>query len=137
MSSTFPLSIDEKISMVILVPCSILFIALIWWYGLKMLHRLLLGILTILNVWLLARWCDGFDIPYSVDIFTVYLVVWQFSYLISEWCFHQLSWPRLIFYQSSICILSSIQAFIFYDLFFRYFPSINLIMFWICSIDDM
>ncbi len=91
MSSTFASSVDEKIIAIIVAHCPFLFIALIWWYGLKMLHYLLLGIFTILNVWLLARWYDGFNNWYSVDIFTVHILVWQFSYLISAWCFHQLS----------------------------------------------
>jgi hypothetical protein len=113
------------------------FMALIWYYGSKIIPRLLLGILVIFNVWLLARWCNSFHFRYSADIFTVYLLVWQFIYLIFQWCFHKLSWPCLILYQASICILTAIEAFMFYDLFFRYFPSIHLVLAWFASFDDM
>jgi hypothetical protein len=89
------------------------------------------------NAWLLARWCNSFHFRYSVDIFTVYLFVWQFSYLIFQWCFHKLSWPFLILYQASVCILTAIEAFMFYDLLLRYFSSIHLVLIWFVSFDDM
>jgi hypothetical protein len=123
--------------MLILANCPFFFMVLVWYYGSKIIPRLLSGMLTIFNVWLLARWCNNFHFWYSVDIFTVYLFVWQFSYLIFHWCFHKLSWPCLIVYQVSVCILTAIEAFMFYDLLLRYFPSIHLVMIWYVSFDDM
>ena len=123
--------------MLILVNCSFFFMTLIWCYGSKITARLVLGILMISNVWLLARWCNSFHFWYSVDILTVYLFVWQFSYLIFQWCFHELSWPFLILYQASICILTAVKAFMFYELFLRYFPSILLVSIWFISFYDM
>ncbi|CAF3046612.1 unnamed protein product [Rotaria sp. Silwood2] len=123
--------------MLILGSCPFFFMALIWYCGSKIVPLLLLGILMIINAWLLARWCDSFHFWYSVDILTVYFLVWQFSYLMFQWCFHKLSWPCLIFYQSSICILTAIESFIFYDLVFRYFPSITLVMIWFACFDDI
>lgn len=123
--------------MIIIEICSVVLFSLVWYFGLKMLNYFLLGLLIILNVWLLARWCDDFHLNYSIDIFTIYLLMWQFTYLICQWSFHQLPWPNLIFYQLSICILSSIQVFIFYDLLSRYLPFIHILFFWICSVIDM
>ncbi|CAF1320460.1 unnamed protein product, partial [Rotaria sordida] len=128
---------NDKLNMLILVNCLFFFMALIWYYGSKIKHRLVLGILMIYNVWLLARWCNSFHFWYSVDIFTVYLFVWQFSYLVFQWCFHKFSWPFLILYQASVCVLTAIEAFIFYELFLRYFPSIHLALIWFISFDDI
>ncbi len=101
------------------------------------LPYLLLGIFTISNVWLLGRWCDSLDLCYSVDAFTIYLLVWQISYVIAQWSYHELAWPSLIFYQVSICIISAIKSFLIYDWCLRYFPSITLVLFWILSFNDM
>ena len=90
-----------------------------------------------MNVWLLGRWCDSLYLCYSVDAFTIYLLVWQISYVIAQWCYHELEWPSLIFYQVSICIISAIKSFLIYDLCLRYFPSITLVLFWILSFNDM
>ena len=136
-SCVLPLSTDDKMKMFILAHFPLVFIAFIWYYGFKMLPGLLLGIFTILNVWLFARWCQSLHLWYPLDAFTVYLLLWQFSYLISQWCYHRLSWPSIILYQGSICILSAIKAFIFYDLFSRYFPTIMLVLLWISSFNDM
>ena len=95
------------------------------------------GIFTIFNVWLLGRGCDSLHLWYSVDAFTIYLLVWQISYVIAHWCYHELPWPSLIFYQGSICIISAIKSFLIYDLCLRYFPSITLVLFWILSVHDM
>ncbi|UJR22355.1 hypothetical protein I4U23_025417 [Adineta vaga] len=116
--------------------CPFFILALVWCFGSKIVPRLLLGILTMINVWLLARWSDNFHFWYPIDIFTVYFLVWQFSYLMFQWCYHQLSWPFLIFYQASLCILIAIGAFIMYDLVFRYFSTINLVVIWfVCFYD--
>ena len=101
------------------------------------LSYFLSGMFTIFNVWLLGRWCDSLNLWYSVDAFTIYLLVWQISYLIAKWCYHELPWPSFILYQGSICIISAIESFLIYDLYFRYFPSITLVLFWILSVYDM
>jgi len=132
-----PLSEDDKVKMFVLAHFPLVFIALIWYYGLRILPHLLLGIFTILNVWLFARWYQSLHLWYSIDAFTVYLLVWQLSYLIFQWCYHRLSWPSIILYQGSICILSAIKAFVFHDLFGRYFPTIILVLLWISSFNDM
>ena len=106
-------------------------------YDYKIVFRLLLGLFVISNVWLLARSCSSFDLWYPVDIFTVYLLVWQFSYLIFQWCSHQLSWFHLIFYQASVCIYTAVMAFICYDLFLRYFPSAYIGLIWYACLDDV
>jgi hypothetical protein len=123
----------------ILACCLVFFTALIWiwYYDSEITPQLSLGILMIFNVWLLARWSNSFHFGYSVDIVTVYLLVWQLSYLIFQWSSHKLSWPFLILYQSSICILLAIKAFLFYDLFFRYLPSIHIVLIWFTAVEDM
>lgn len=131
-----PHNMNEKLNRFILSNCMIYTLLLGYRYGHKMIFRQLLGIFVMFNVWLLARWCSTFDLWYPVDKFTVYLLVWQFSYLIFQWCSHQLSWPRLIFYQAAICIFTAAIAFICHDLVLRYFPSIHITMIWyICFID--
>ncbi|UJR22358.1 hypothetical protein I4U23_025420 [Adineta vaga] len=135
-SYVLSLSKNDKESMFIFRSCPFFILALVWCFGSKIVPRLLLGILTMINVWLLARWSDNFHFWYPIDIFTVYFLVWQFSYLMFQWCYHQLSWPFLIFYQASLCILIAIEAFIMYDLVFRYFSTINLVVIWfVCFYD--
>jgi len=136
-SCTVILSTDDRRNMYITGSCPFFIMALIWICGTSLIPRLLLGVLTIFIVWLLARWCDSFHMWYSVDVFTIYFLVWQFIYLMFQWCYHQLSWPFLIFYQVSICILTAIAAFLFYDLVFRYFPSIILVIIWFACFYDM
>lgn len=106
-------------------------------YNYKIVFRLLLGLFVISNVWLLARWCSSFDFWYPVDIFTVYLLVWQFSYLLFQWCSHQLSWAYFILYQASICIITAVTAFILYDLFLRYLPAVHICIIWYACLDDV
>ncbi len=128
---------DMELTIKMRVYCSFIWIICILCDNFNKLPYFMLGIFTILNVWLLGRWCDSLDLWYSVDAFTIYLLLWQISYVIAHWCYHELPWPSLIIYQGSICIMSAIKSFLFYDLCFRYFPSITLILFWILSIYDM
>jgi hypothetical protein len=112
-------------------------IALVCCYGLKVLHYFLPGILTIVNVWFLARLCDDIHFWYQVDVFTVYFLVWQFSYPICQWCLHQLSRPALILHQGSMCLLPAIVVFLLHDTIFRYYPTMRLAIFWIMAFDDV
>ena len=137
MSCIVSQSTNDKQNMLFVGSCPFFFMALIWYYGSKIIPCLLLGMSLVFNAWLLARWCDSFHFWYPLDIFTVYFLIWQIIYLMFQWCYRQLSWPCLIFYQASICIVTAIEAFIFYDLFFRYFPSVTIIMIWLACYDDM
>jgi len=112
-------------------------ITLLSCYGLKILHYFFPVILTIVNVWLLARLCDDIHLSYQVDVFTIYFLVWQFIYPISKWCTHQLSWPALILHQGSMCLLPAIVVFIIHSRGFRYFPSMELAVFWITAFYDV
>jgi hypothetical protein len=59
-------------------------------YGLE--RTLILPIiLTPLTVWLLSCYYDGQNSRYTVDILTVYLLVWQFIYIMCAWRHCELS----------------------------------------------
>jgi hypothetical protein len=106
-------------------------------YGLKVLHYFVPVVLTIVNVWFLARLYDDIDISYQVDVFTIYFLVWQFSYPICQWSTHQLSWPILILQQGSMCLFPVIVIFLLHENIFRYYLSIELAIFWIIAFADM
>jgi hypothetical protein len=114
-----------------------LMITLACCYGLKVLRYFLPGILTIVNVWLLARLCDDIHLSYQIDVFTIYFLVWQFSYPICQWCTHQLSWPGLIFHQGSMYLLPTIVAFILHNVMLHCPPSMQLALFWISAFNDV
>ncbi len=128
---------DNKLSIKLCMYYVYIVIVWILCYSCNLLRYFLSGIFAILNLWLLGRWCDDLDLWYSVDAFAIYLLVWQISYVVAQWCYHELLWPSFIFYQGSICIMSAIKSFLVYDLWLRYFPSITLVLFWIWSIYDM
>ncbi len=136
-SCEFDLTDDKESMIKISVYCLFVWITWTLCHSFNKLPCFPSGIFTILNVWLLGRWCDSLDLWYSVDAFTIYLLVWQISYVVAQWCYHELLWPSFIFYQGSICIMSAIKSFLVYDLWLRYFPSITLVLFWIWSIYDM
>ena len=136
-SCMYPHNTSEKLNKILLAICLASLPVLGNHYGSKVIFRILLGLFVISNVWLLARWCSSFDLWYPVDIFTVYLLVWQFTYLIFQWCSHQLSWSCLIFYQASICLFTAVAAFILYDLFLRYFPAVHICLIWYACLGDV
>jgi hypothetical protein len=111
--------------------------ALVCCYGLKVLRYFLPGILTIVNVWLLARLCDDIHLSYQLDIFTIYFLVWQFSYPICQWCIHQLPWPGLILHQGSMSLLPAIIVFVLHDAILHYPPSVELALFWMIAFYDV
>lgn len=136
-SCMIPHNKTEKLNRSILSICLLFVILLGYCYGSKIVFRLSYGPFVMANVWLLERWFSSFEFWYPVDKLTVYLVVWQFSYLILQWCSHQLSWSSLIFYQASVCILNAVMPFMSYDLMLRYFPTANIVLIWYACFNDV
>jgi hypothetical protein len=93
---------------------------------------------TPLIVWLLARYCEDKDLCYQVDVFTVYLLVWQFIYLMCKWEEHDFSYPFLILQQGSLRVSASFLAFFYYDFMFRYLTiQFNFALLWLWSLYDV
>ncbi len=108
-----------------------------WWYGFKVLRHILPVILMTANVWLLARLCDNIYLWHQIDVFTIYFIVWQISYLMNQWCMHELSWASLILHKGSICVISTLIALVFYELFFHYSIPYNFVWWWLIAFDDV
>ena len=78
---------------------------------------------TIVVGWLVNRYYTATDTQAPLDLFTIYLLVWQFVQLICHWESHELWWPALILKQASFCLFAAFIAFIQYDILFRHLPS--------------
>jgi len=116
----------------------ILSIVLLSCYGKHVFNYIRMIISTILIPWLLARYCDNQNCWYQLDILTVYLIVWQFMYLMCKWEFVELSWPLLLLQQTSCCVSTSVTAFFYYDIVFHDLPFRFFIGFlWLFSLYDM
>jgi hypothetical protein len=127
---------DKKIQLCAIV--SILFLIIFLFYGMKVLNRIRSIILTILIVWLLARWCEDKSLWYKIDSLTIYFVTWQCVYLTCKWEDHDLLSPFLFLQQGSLCVSISLESFLFYDIIFRYIPiQLNIAFFWLWSLYDM
>ena len=131
------LTIDDTQNAYIIDIGVLAIVAVIWHYGSRVVPGFFSCALTILNVWLLARWCDSLSLWYPVDTVTVHLVIWQLSYVVFHWCFHQLSWPFVFLYQASICLLTATYAFVLYEFALRYVPSAVPVMVWFVAFEDV
>ncbi len=127
---------DKKVQLFAIA--TILFLIVFLYYGIKVLNRIRSIILTILIVWLLARWCEEKILWYKIDCLTVYVVTWQCVYLICKWEDHGLLSPFLFLQQGSLCVSISLTSFLFYDIIVRYIPIyLNIACFWLWSLYDM
>jgi hypothetical protein len=127
---------DQKLQVVSFSSCFIM--ALILLYGVRLLNRVRPIIQTTLIVWLLARYCEGKDLYYSVDVFTIYLLVWQCVYVMCKWEDNELSFPFLILQQGSLCISAAVMTFLFYDFQYRFFPiQFNFALLWLWALYDV
>jgi hypothetical protein len=93
---------------------------------------------TMTAVEYLARWMDGVNIYYQIDLMTVCLFIWQLIALILQWMWHDLASPILLLEQGSFIIFMGFQAFMFHNIIFRYLPTqITLGLLWLLSAIDM
>ncbi len=115
-----------------------LFLALLLCFGVQMFVRLKPIILTILVSWLITRYFDNKNIYNKMDVLSIYFIVWQFIYPLSQWEDLELKCPLLIIQQATCCASPSIMAFLFHDIAFVYFPfQFKIIWLWLYSLYDM
>lgn len=127
---------DPKVNLVmVFIVCLVI---LVLCYGLQIFNRIGCVIKVILIVWLLSRYCEDKKVCFRVDVLTVYLFLWQCTYLMCKWEDHGLSCPLLILQQGSLCISISLTAYFYYDLMFKYLPiQFNFVLLWLWSLYDM
>jgi hypothetical protein len=107
-------------------------------YGPQAFFRIRPVVATIAVVWLLNRYYTDHQLENPLDLFTIYLLVWQFVQLICHWESHELWWPALILQQASLCLFLAFTAFIQYDLMFRHLPiQYHFTFLWFQSLKDM
>ena len=70
----------------------------------------------------MGRFFDSFALWYQVDVFTVYFLIWQLMFVLTQWEYEQLPLLSTTFYQGWLCLLVASQAFVVYDVVFRYLP---------------
>jgi hypothetical protein len=117
---------------------SYLFLVSILCFGTQMFGRIKPIALTTIVSWLITRYFDNKYIYYKMDMLSIHLIVWQFSYLLSKWEDLKLKCPLCIIQQASCCISRSILAFLFHDIVFVYFPfQFKIIYLWLFSLYDM
>ena len=122
-----------------LILINILFVVLLILFGYdKIMFYTSPSIYTITGIWLLGRFFDKIHLEYQVDIFTMYLLVWQLMFIAVKWEFEQYAIFSLTFYRGWLCFLMACNAFIFHDTACRYLPApIIWMWFWLFSIKDM
>ncbi|CAF1280552.1 unnamed protein product [Rotaria sordida] len=104
----------------------------------QMQNVIIISSLMIMTSWLLARCCDTIYIWYEVDIFTVYLLVWQFVCLIHKWIHQDLPYLSFTLHQKACCLYMAFLAFIMHDVALKYLPThINFALLWVMSIVDI
>ncbi len=94
----------------------LLIIILKWRYGEIVIKYLKFVLDFLTNVWLISRLCNVLNLSCQVDVFTVYFVVWQFTYVFSEWISHELPWFSFNLQRGLLCLWMSFSAIIFHDI---------------------
>ncbi|CAF3694408.1 unnamed protein product [Rotaria sp. Silwood1] len=122
-----------------LIPVIILAESLTFWYdSQKCSYNIRPVIYTIINSLLLARFCHSFNICCQFDIFTVYFLIWQIMFLITEWELEKLPFISLSFYRGWLCIMPAFHMYFLYDFFFRRLPiEVNFLYIWLFAIADI
>jgi hypothetical protein len=122
-----------------IIAVTILAKSLTFWYeSQKCSYNIRSIIFTIINSLLLARFCDAFNLRCQLDIFTVYFLIWQIMFLLTEWEFQNLPLISLTFYQGWLCIMQSFLIYFIHDFFFGLLPiEVNFLCIWILALADM
>ena len=104
----------------------------------KMMYYIYPSIYTIIGIWLLGRFFEKVDFRYKVDIFTMYILIWQLMFIVAKWEIGEYPIFLLTLYRGWFCFLMACDAFIFHDTVSRYLPSPTIwIWFWLFSFEDM
>jgi hypothetical protein len=92
----------------------------------------------IMTAWLFGRYIDTINTWYEVDVFTVYICVWQFFGLIYKWLYQDLPYLSFALCQKAFCLYVAFYTFIMYDILFRYLPKyVNFALIWLVAAVDM
>jgi len=95
-------------------------------------------IYTIIYSLLVARFCDAFNLFCPLDIFTVYFLIWQIMFTITEWESGKLPLISLTFYRGWLCIMPASIMFVIHDYVFRYLPiQVNFLLLWLIAFLDV
>jgi hypothetical protein len=82
--------------------------------------------------------CDDLHLEYKVDLFTVYIFIWQFMFITAKWEFQQYPIFSISLYRGWLCWLMACEAFVAHDAIFCYLPSrFSFLFFWLFSVKDM
>lgn len=93
---------------------------------------------TLLTVEFLAQYIASVSLPWKIDMLTIYWFVWQLSSLVLNWVWLHLLPPILIIEQGSLCVVTTLVAWLVHFIFFRYIPvTLTLFCLWIFSVIDM
>lgn len=104
----------------------------------KTVYDTLPVVYVVFSGWLMGRFLDSFALWCQVDVFTVYFLICQFMFVIVQWEYEQLPFVSITFYQGWLCLLMAFNAFLFYDIMFKFLPSpFKFCFFWIFSVKDM
>lgn len=108
-------------------------------FGSRKLQDLILPVILLnVSTWLLARFCDGIIMFYEADILTVYLFVWQLSFIIYQWIHQDLPYLSYGLHQIVSCLYVAFLSFMVYDVLLRYLGTFfNFTFIWVASIFDM
>ena len=85
-----------------------------------------------------AQYVASLNFWFKIDVFTVYLFVWQLTSLGFNWMSLRLLPPILIVEQGSYCVITALTAWLAHFMYIRYIPlTICLFLLWILSLIDM
>ncbi len=111
--------------------------AIIWYNGQQVTKLTKLVLITMTSVWFLTCLCNGLNLWYQMDVFTLYLIMWQFTYLLRKWWLHELPWVSLSLHQGSLCLSMAFLAYSAYNVALRYFPVYFQFAFlWFVAVED-
>jgi len=95
-------------------------------------------IYTIIYSLLVARFCDAFNLYCPLDLFTVYFLIWQIMFIITEWESDKLPLISLTFYRGWLCIMPASMIFFIHDFVFRYLSiQVNFFLLWLIAFADV
>lgn len=95
-------------------------------------------IYTIIYSLFAARFYDAFNLSCPLDIFTVYFLIWQIMFIITEWESDKLPLVSLTFYRVWLCKMPASMIFVIHDSVFRYLPiQVNFLIFWLIAFSDV
>ena len=111
---------------------------LLLFYGSQGFSRIRSVVFTIVVVSLFNRYFTDHQMENPLDLFTVYLLVWQFVQVICRWESHDLCWPALILQQASLCLFIAFITFIMFDVLFHHLPiPFHFSVLWFRALLDM